>query len=185
MVLFLETLICNCCMAWQPVRTLSMWAASMLCGCSFIASGTSGWLSIAVFPLKTSTFSAKKPISCSDSWSMYSVCMCHWKWQRDPFSTQLVSWFQEQPAERKNQCSQFESNKSMHSLQQDNRSGSEPLDSWGGRRLSEDYGRSSFQRQSKLPFWNGPWRVGREDVWPWGKCWSVITDWPIEVCTFS
>ncbi len=40
---------------------------SMLCGCRFIASRTSGWLSIAVFQVKTSIFSAKKPASCSDS----------------------------------------------------------------------------------------------------------------------
>ena len=33
---------------------------SILCGCGFIASRTSGWLSIAVFQLKTSTVSAKK-----------------------------------------------------------------------------------------------------------------------------
>ena len=45
------------------------------------------------------------------------------------------------------------------------RPGSEPLDSWGGRCLSGDYGRSSLQGQSKLPFWNGPWLVRREDVW--------------------
>ncbi len=32
------------------------------------------------------------------------------------------------------------------------RSGSEPLDSWGGRCLSGDYGRSSLQRQSNFHF---------------------------------
>ncbi len=55
------------------------------------------------------------------------------------------------------------------------RSGSEPLDSRGGRCLSGDYGGSSLQRQSKLQFWNGPWLVRLEDVWGWGKCWSFIS----------